>query len=55
MAELKLDKVMLQDVLAKNCDALAAPPGGELLARYLPGERAAALSCGATSSLDFPL
>jgi len=28
---------LLQDVLAKNCDALAAPPGGELLALHLSG------------------
>jgi putative transposase len=26
VAELILDKTMLQDVLAKNCKALAAPP-----------------------------
>jgi putative transposase len=26
VTELTLDKVMLQDVLTKNCDALAAPP-----------------------------
>jgi putative transposase len=55
VAELTLDKVMLQDVLAKNCDALAAPPGGELFARHLPSERAACLSCGADSGLDLPL
>jgi putative transposase len=46
VAELTLDKVKLQDVLAKNCDALAPPPGGELLARHLPGERAACVPCG---------
>ena len=28
VAELTLDKAMLQDVLQKNCKALAAPPGG---------------------------
>ena len=55
VAELSLDKTMLQDVLAKKCDALAAPPGGELLARHLPGERAACLSCGADSGLHLPL
>jgi hypothetical protein len=37
VAELTLDKVMLQDVLAKKCDALAAPPGRELSARHLSG------------------
>jgi putative transposase len=55
VAELTLDKVMLQDVLAKNCDALAAPPGGELLARHLSGERAACVPCGADRGLDLPL
>jgi putative transposase len=55
VAELTLDKTMLQDVLAKNCDALAAPPGGELSARHLPGERAACVPCGADCSLDVPL
>jgi len=55
VAELSLDKTMLQDVLAKNSDALAAPPGGELPARYLPSERAACLSCGADSGLNLPL
>src|SRR5437773_5960430 len=33
----------------------AAPPGGELLARYLSGERAACMSCGADGGLDLPL
>lgn len=54
-AELTLDKVMLQDVLAKNCNALAAPPGGELLARHLPDERAACMSCGADAGLGLSL
>ena len=47
LAELTLDKTMLQDVLSQSCDALAAPPGGELSARHLPGEQAACVSCGA--------
>jgi len=34
VAELTLDKTMLQDVLSKSCEALAAPPGGELHARH---------------------
>jgi putative transposase len=55
VAGLTLDKVMLQDVLAKVCNAPAAPLGGELLARDLPGERAACLSCGADRGLDLPL
>ena len=52
VAELSLDKTMLQGVLVRNCDALAAPPGGELSARYLPSER---VPCGADSSLDVSL
>ena len=28
--------VMLQDVMKSNCDALAVPPGGGLIARYYP-------------------
>jgi putative transposase len=55
VAELTLDKTMLQDVLAKKFDALAAPPGGELSARQLPGERAACMPCGGDGSLDVPL
>src|SRR5215470_10639287 len=39
----------------KNCDALAAPPGGELLARHLSGERAACVPGGADGGLDLPL
>jgi len=46
VAELTLDKTMLQDVLAKNCDALAPPPGGGVPTRDLPGERAACVPCG---------
>jgi putative transposase len=55
VAELTLDKTMLQDVLAKNCDALAAPPGGAVSEHDLPGERAACLSCGASSGLYLSL
>jgi putative transposase len=54
VAELSLDKTMLQDVLA-NCDALAAPPGGELHARHLPGERAACVPGGADSGFNVPV
>src|SRR5438034_3431375 len=39
----------------KNFDALAAPPGGELPARHLPGERAACVPSGADSGLNVPL
>jgi putative transposase len=55
VAELSLDKTMLQDVLAKKCDALAAPPGSELFAYDLSGERAACVRCGANSGLDLSL
>jgi hypothetical protein len=41
VAELILDKTMLQDVLARNGDALAAPPQRHLPAWALSGERAA--------------
>jgi hypothetical protein len=39
----------------KSCEALAAPPGGELFAWHLPDEREAGLSRGAGSSFDLPL
>jgi hypothetical protein len=46
---------MLQDVLAKNCNALAAPPGGELLEYNVSGEREACVPCGAGSGFDVSL
>jgi putative transposase len=55
VAELTLDKTMLQDALAENYDALAAPPGGGVFARDLPGERAACVQCGADTGVDLPL
>src|ERR1700675_4470475 len=51
VAGLSLDKTMLQDVLQKNCEALAAPPGCELSARRVPGEPGARLPCGTNSGL----
>jgi len=51
VADLTLDKTMLQDVLQKNCEALAAPPGCELSARRVPGEPGARLPCGTNSGL----
>ena len=39
----------------KSCEALVAPPDGELFARHLPGEREACMSCGAGSGFDLPL
>jgi putative transposase len=44
VAELSLDKTMLQDVLRKSGEALAAPAAGRLSARSVPGQRAACLS-----------
>jgi len=41
VADLTLDKAMLQGVLSKKSRALAAPAGGRVPARPLPGERAA--------------
>ena len=49
VAELSLDKTMLQDVLAKNCKALAAPPRGELPGRRVPGEPETCLRSGTDS------
>ena len=43
VADLTLDKTMLQDVLAKNCKASATPSGGGIPAWRLGGERAALL------------
>jgi putative transposase len=45
VADLTLDKTMLQDVLEKNSKASATPPGGGVPAWRLWGERAAGL-CG---------
>ena len=43
VADLTLDKAMLQDVLAKNSSAFAASAGGRIPARQLPGEREASV------------
>ena len=43
VADLTLDKTMLQDVLAKNSEASATPPGRSVPVRGLRGERAARL------------
>ena len=52
VAELSLDKVMLQDVLAKkNWKALAPPPRGELSARRVPGEPETCMPGGTPSGL----
>jgi len=39
VAELTLDKTMLQDVLRKSCKAFTAPPVGEVSKAELPGKR----------------
>ena len=38
VAELTLDKTMLQDVLKKSCKAFAAPPDGEVSGAELSSE-----------------
>ncbi len=43
VADLTLDKTMLQDVLAKNSEASATPPGRSVPVRRLRGERAGRL------------
>ncbi len=43
VADLSLDKTMLQDVLRKNGEARAAPRRGGCAARQLPGQRASGL------------
>jgi len=55
VAELAPDKTILQDALAKNFDAPAAPPGGEVSARHLPGERAACVLRGTNAGIDLPV
>ena len=44
VAELSLDKTMLQDVLQKSGEALAARATGRLSARPVPSNRAACMS-----------
>ena len=43
VADLSLDKTMLQDVLRKSSEAFGSPSDGRSSARSLPGERAACL------------
>jgi len=45
VAELTLDKTMLQDVLSKDGEACAAWPDGEASGWQLAGERVACLPC----------
>jgi hypothetical protein len=55
VADLTLDKAMLQDVLAKNASAPAARAGGRIPARQLPGERAACMQGCPDESSYVPL
>ena len=55
VAELTLDKTMLQDVLAKNSEAFATPPGGRVPARGLRRERAALLHRDPAASRNVPI
>ena len=52
VAELTLDKVMLQDVLAKSSRAFAALAGDRVPARQFPGKRATRLSRCSVESRD---
>ena len=55
LAELTLDKTMLQDVLAKNSKASATPSGGGIPAWRLGGERAARVRCHPVASRNLSL
>jgi putative transposase len=54
--QLQEENARLKRLVAElTLDALAAPPGGGVLTRNLPGERAACLPCGAYTGVDLPL
>jgi hypothetical protein len=55
VAELTLDKTMLQDVLSKNGKAFAAWTDGGASCGKLPGEPTACLPCSVCASSDLPL
>ena len=55
VAELTLDKTMLQDVLAKNSEASATPPGGSVPARGLQDKRAARLRRHPAAARNVPI
>jgi putative transposase len=55
VAELTLDKTMLQDVLRKSCKALAAASVGEASGTELSCERTARLLCSGTGASDASL
>ncbi len=55
VADLTLDKTMLQDVLAKNSEASATPPGGSVPARGLQDKRAARLRRHPAAARNVPI
>lgn len=55
VAELSLDKTMLQDVLRKGGKAVAAPAAGRLSLRPVPSQRTACLSSVAYRSWNVSL
>ena len=55
VADLTLDKTMLQDVLAKNSEAFATPPGGRVPARGLQDKRAARLRPHPAAARNVPI
>lgn len=55
VADLTLDEVMLQDVLGKNSEALAAASGGRASVSELWGQRAKGLQGGSSEPGDVPV
>jgi hypothetical protein len=55
VAELTLDKTMLQAVLSKNGEAFAAWTDGRASGWKLSGERAACLPCASPGKSDLPI
>ena len=52
VADLSLDKAMLQEVIEKNFEGRSEAPSHRLHARQLSGERTASLSCPAFDSIE---
>jgi putative transposase len=55
VAELTLDKTMLQDVIRKSSEALATPPDGEVSGTELSGERTTRMLCPGSGASDASL
>jgi putative transposase len=55
VAELTLDKTMLQDVLSKNGEAFAAWTDGGASGWELPGERTACVPCASPGESNLPV